>query len=448
MNSALPRTSLLAFCLPAIFQNFMHGPAGALLQGIYAKHWGLSLAALGSAVLLARVFDAVTDPLIGYLCDRGQEKFGTRKPWLAAGGLISLIGIWFLYRPPADVGILWFTGWFMVAYLGWTMIEIPYRSWAMELSCDYVQRTRVMTWVAVATAIGGIAFYLVPFAQQALGQVSSTEIGPDTLAAAAVVSVVGLSLSIALALRYTPDAVTFIAAKRDSLRQVLSSIFHNGPLIYVTALFLVMGVTSGMGGGLLYLYVDVYLGLGPQLAGLMILASPVLILSTPLWGWACARFEKHRTLAVAVAVQALCAFGYAFVPTGGQGFGLLLALLLTGVCMQAAGLVAFPAMMGDVADHGRLKFGHDRAGVYFSFFTLMQKAVSGIGVMLGLSLAAAFGFDATVQEQSASGVLGMQLAVAYVPAVAALIAVPLLWRFPINRARQAEIRRQLEMQAA
>lgn len=420
-----------------------------MLQGVYAKHWGLSLAALGGAILLARVFDAITDPLIGYLSDRTQEKLGTRKPWLIAGAVVSLAGIWFLYQPPENVSIVWFASWFMVAYLGWTMVEIPYRGWAIELSDDYMQRTRVMTWVAFATLVGGLLFYVLPFAQKALGQVETTEIGPATLGAAAFVSIFGVLITTFIIVRFVPDPTVVATKAKDSFAELLRSIFRNGPLMYITLLFLMMGLTSGMGGGLLYLYVDVYLGLGAQLASVMILASPILLLSTPFWGWVCNRFEKHRTLSFAVVVQACCALGYAFVPPGGESFGLLLALILIGVAMQAAGLVAFPAMMGDVADHGRLSFGHDRAGVYFAFFTLVQKAVGGLGVMLGLLVAGSFGFDPTAAEQSESGVMGMKVAIAFVPAMASFVAVPLLWKFPINRARQEATRKQLEsMEAA
>ncbi|MEN8723888.1 MAG: MFS transporter, partial [Alphaproteobacteria bacterium] len=156
----ISRMTLLIFCLPAILQSFMHGPAGAVLQGVYAKEVGLSLTALASAILISRVFDAVSDPLIGYLSDRTQEKFGTRKPWLIGGMAISVIAVWQLYTPDENATAMSFTIWFVLAYLGWTMVEIPYRSWGLALSGEYAERTRVMTWVAMGTAIGGMAFFV------------------------------------------------------------------------------------------------------------------------------------------------------------------------------------------------------------------------------------------------------------------------------------------------
>ena len=121
--------------------------------------------------------------------------------------------------------------------------------------------------------------------------------------------------------------------------------------------------------------------------------------------------------------------------------------MIVNLAMQGAGLVAFPAMMGDIADYGRVKFGHDRTGTYFAFFTMAQKAIGGVGVSLGLFVAAWFGFDATVLEQSADGIFGMKLSMAYVPALAALITVPAIWLFPINKARQEELQAALKSSA-
>jgi len=132
----LGRASLLVFALPAIMQGFMHAPAASLIQGIYAKHAGLPLVALGTAVLITRLFDAFTDPLIGWASDWWRQKTGSRKPFIVVGTLVTAVGLWFLYRPPEGVTISYFLVWFTVAYLGWTMTEIPYRAWSFELATE------------------------------------------------------------------------------------------------------------------------------------------------------------------------------------------------------------------------------------------------------------------------------------------------------------------------
>lgn len=134
-----PRLSLCTiawFILPALALAFMHGPE-MQMQGIYAKHAGLTLAALAGATLLTRAFDAITYPVIGYLSDLSYARMGTRKPWVVGGALLSALGVWFLYRPPADVGIGYYVAWTGVTYLGWKTAEIPYQACAVEGGVRY-----------------------------------------------------------------------------------------------------------------------------------------------------------------------------------------------------------------------------------------------------------------------------------------------------------------------
>src|SRR3546814_1501961 len=69
-------------------------------------------------MLITRMFDAVTYPLIGYLSDRSYVRSGTRRNWTIAGTLLSMLGTWFLLRPPQNVSVLYFGIWTAVLYVG------------------------------------------------------------------------------------------------------------------------------------------------------------------------------------------------------------------------------------------------------------------------------------------------------------------------------------------
>lgn len=129
-NAALPRSLLMLFALPGILQAFMLAPSNAILQGIYAKEAGIGLIALGTALFMVRMFDLCSDLLIGFLSDRGAQRGISRKLWIAVGTLVTMIALWFLYRPPAGVSVTYFGFWFLMANIGWSLVEIPYRSWA------------------------------------------------------------------------------------------------------------------------------------------------------------------------------------------------------------------------------------------------------------------------------------------------------------------------------
>eukprot|EP00456_Euglypha_rotunda_P002413 TRINITY_DN104599_c0_g1_i1.p1 TRINITY_DN104599_c0_g1~~TRINITY_DN104599_c0_g1_i1.p1 ORF type:complete len:179 (-),score=41.06 TRINITY_DN104599_c0_g1_i1:5-541(-) len=156
-NAPLKRSLLISFILPTLVLGFMHGPEGQI-QGIYAKHAGLSLSSLAGALLLTRLFDAITYPLIGHWCDRSFARNGNRHAWIIAGTAISVLGMWFLMRPPADVGIVYFGIWMAVIYLGWKIIEIPLQAWSYGLTQVDGQRARVQAWRVLATLLGTVLF--------------------------------------------------------------------------------------------------------------------------------------------------------------------------------------------------------------------------------------------------------------------------------------------------
>src|SRR5439155_15833656 len=92
-RSSLSRRTLFAFALPGLMVGFMHAPE-TIVQGIYAKYAGLTLSALAGALILTRLFDAIPYPLIGYLSDLTARRTGTRKPWLVAGTIVTVVSLW------------------------------------------------------------------------------------------------------------------------------------------------------------------------------------------------------------------------------------------------------------------------------------------------------------------------------------------------------------------
>ena len=131
----------LNYALPTVVVAFLIGPV-AIIQGIYAKYFGLSLTTIASVLLIARLFDAVTDPLIGYFSDHYYARTGSRKKIICTGAVLFIISAYFLYVPhgigssaPYDpISTACFLTWFLIFYLGWTMFEIPHLAWGSELA--------------------------------------------------------------------------------------------------------------------------------------------------------------------------------------------------------------------------------------------------------------------------------------------------------------------------
>ena len=86
------------YALPTVAVAFLMSPI-AIIQGIYAKYFGLSLTEIATVLLIARMFDAITDPVVGHLSDRFSARHGSRKAFILFGGLLFIISAYFLFVP-------------------------------------------------------------------------------------------------------------------------------------------------------------------------------------------------------------------------------------------------------------------------------------------------------------------------------------------------------------
>ena len=431
-----------AFSAPAFSQSFIHGPALSVLQGIYAKFFGLSLEQIALVIFITRVFDGVTDPVIGYLSDQYRIRKGSRKPWLMAGSLLTVLACWFLYVPFGEVSVASFLFWFLLANLGWTLAEVPYGAWLAELTEDYDERARVATWRGVARALGMAAFFALPIvAQRFLG---TTEFIPETLRLASVFAIVAVLTTATLAVLLAPDGVAPSGDKGPSLRESFQAVVRNRPLLWFTAMFATSGLGAGIAWGLMFFYIDGYLGLGRQFAGLVLVTIPIAIVATPIWGLICRKYGKQQAWAVASLGSVVASLVYGVIRPGEGALIVMVANMLFFNAVVVAESVAGPAILADVVDYGRWRFKADYAGTYFAFYTMVQKINVGIGSAIGLAVAGVFGFDATLQQQTSGGILGLKLGVAVLPALTYLVASILIWKFPITRRRQKALIRAIE----
>lgn len=438
MSMRPSRRLLLAFAMPAVMLGFMHAPE-SLVQGIYAKHAGVPLTQLALAILLTRVLDGVTYPLIGYLSDLTSAHRGGRKIWIVAGTVVTVLGLWFLYRPPTPVTAYYFGAWFMVTYVGWKMTEIPYGAWSLELSSDYAQRARIQVWRGMGVLAGTLVFYAVPYAVKALGLAPSTALDLQTLSLTAVVVLVLVPLLNAWCLLTVPDRGAATPRARGPAmgapRALLRAIAGNGPLLRLLLAYVPVSVCSGMAGGVVYLFADAYLRQGQHLPAVFLVTVPLTLLGLPFWGWLCSRYERHRVWAISLLVGAVPCVALGFVEPGPLALAGLMAFYPLTMFALVAVTVAVPAMTGDIVDYGRWRFRQDRAGVYTALFAFLNKSLMGVSAALGLAIAGWFGFDAASASHSASEIFGLKLAAVWIPALSLVAAALTVWNFPLHRRR-------------
>ena len=158
-----------AYALPVFGVHFLIGPL-TIIQGIYAKYFGLALTAVAMVLLISKLFDAVTDPIIGYLSDRYHAHTGSRKLFVICGSLLFIVAGYFLFVPGgfdtwethSHVTTGYFLVWFLVFYLAFTLFEIPHLAWGNELAASSQEKTVIYSWRTLGVSLGSLLFFAIP----------------------------------------------------------------------------------------------------------------------------------------------------------------------------------------------------------------------------------------------------------------------------------------------
>ncbi len=160
-----PRLSgwrLAAFSGPAIPISALGLPIGVYLPQFYAGPMGLGLAAVGTVFMLARLWDVVTDPMMGIISDRFPSRWGRRRHWIVLSVPLLLVCAYMVFVPTAPVTSVYLIGWMFFLYIGWTMLTISHMAWAAELSDNYNERSRIQGYREAFQLLGVPLVLLIP----------------------------------------------------------------------------------------------------------------------------------------------------------------------------------------------------------------------------------------------------------------------------------------------
>ncbi len=433
---------LIAYALPSVALQSMLVPLYITLPAFYySAEVGLAPALVGLTFMLARAWEALTDPLIGALSDRTRSRFGPRKPWMAAGAPIAIVSAWYLVHPPAGAHWSYLLALLMVFYAGWTMVFIPYQAWGTELSSDYQERTRIAGFREAGSFTGYLLATVVPLA--VLVWIAGIEAPGFGVQVQVIAWFFMGALAIGLIVCFA--AVPAAPALEDQslrLRDLYGILGRNKPFVRLIVAFFLDRLAMGTYFALQPLLVANTLGLMSSFLLIGVTISITSIAAVPLWVVLARRIGKHRAYVFANVITALCYIAFFFVPAG-DAFLLLTVNALLGVG-NGGTMVTPPAMTADTVDYDELQSGKQQTGAHIAFLTFVFKLGMAVGAFVGLSFVALFGFESAAAALTEQSTLGVRLGVAWLPAAILLPAMFLMWRFPIDRAEHDRIRAELE----
>ncbi|HCV86125.1 MAG TPA: MFS transporter [Deltaproteobacteria bacterium] len=442
----IPTTTRIGYSIAETGINAVETLLRLYLLIFYTDAVGLAPGWAGLAVALGLCWDAVTDPLMGYLSDRWYSCLGGRRPFLLLGGLLLGISIYILFSPPSlettATKFTYLLAGFLFLNTAMTILSVPHMAIAAEITVEPDERSTLFAIRFACGNIGAIFGAGLPgfFASGERLQPIEQRLAMNEMSIWLALVVWGTAGWAWAAIAKQP---MHRAATHIELRQSLVQIWRNSafrPLLlaYVVATF---GVAIN---GALALYYYRYRLLLEEQAVQLILVVFMLILTLSLVGWVLLSRKLGKLRPLLLGVSLLGFFScvtYPFFPPGNFWVPLLVGGVLLGSCVGS--VVLLDSLLTDVIDYDQVRTGIQRSGVYFGVWRLGAKiaralAVAGAGLVLEV-----IGFTPnTVQSAEVSEALAWLFG----PGVGVflVLAALLLWQYRFDDAKQRQVRRILQ----
>jgi len=399
---------------------------------------GPALAA--NALLVGKIWDAINDPLFGWLSDRTSSRFGKRRVYMILGALplaVSIGLLWFVPAGLSDAAILvWIVGTFILFDTLWTLTNVPYYALTAELTDDYDERASLTAFRMVL----GVPAYIVGAAltPMLVGLFISKRTGYGWIGAI-YGAVAALALWVAAAgLRERP-AIAQSKAEAPPWRTFRDT-FKNRPFLQLIGAYFIANTAFALIKTLMAYFLTYQLGMEDQVPLVMLLLLLCVALFLFPWKRLCDRWNKGPAYALGLGIGGLAVAATFFLPHRPTPWVYAIAVV-AGIGFSAQWV--FPwSMVPDVVDHDRLTTGEHRGGMYYGVWGLATKLSEALGITACGWVLALYDYVPNV-AQSARTLSGIRLFFGPVPLLFIALSLPLLIWYPITRASHQQMRQKL-----
>ncbi len=423
----LTNSRKMAFGIGALGKDLCYAIISYFLMIYFTDTVGLTPLFVGNLFLVARVWDAFNDPMMGFVVDNTRTKWGKFRPWILIGTVLNAVILVLLFRHPALEGTALYA-YYSVMYILWgmtyTIMDIPYWSMLPSLSSTKEERDSMSV---IPRIFASTAWLLMgAFALKLVDKLGNGDSAKGYASLAVLIAIVFIA-TILITVIFTKDRSCVETdsnkkAEKTTIKNALHVIAENDQLKVFIGVVLAYNLLVQLAGGIAIYYFKYVAGAEGLYSVFTTVASFAEIIALFAFPVLSRGMSKKTVFAIAsfspaVGLVGLILSGFV-APTN------VAIIVICGFLFKfGSGLTlgATTVMLADVIDYGEVKFGTRNESIVASFQTLLVKTASAVaGWLIGVGLTIV-GYVANA-EQTAATIMGMRILMGVVPSVITVLA--------------------------
>lgn len=449
MDNKIPWKISFAYGAPAVGAGYMY-----MLLSLYVMKFSTDVLMIAPAVMgaifsISRIWDAFSDPVVGYLSDRTTSKFGRRRTWIAFSCIPISIGFFAVFSPIEGIQGEALNWWMLFAVLAFysamTLFFVPHLALGAELSEDYHQRTKLFGHRHIAFTLGSI------LSLGAMYFLINEEFKPDgnvreLASELALYSVIAMTIFVVLSVTAIKEKPEFQNRITNNPLKAFGDIWANPHAKLLIIVQFIENIGSAAIAALT-LYIAQYVVGAPAAAPFVILAYMVpSTLSVPMWLSLARYFGKIKVWIFGMALTGVSfggMFSLPFLDSVEQRLIVITILAFFAGLAAGCGGTIGPSIQGDVIDYDEYKTGERKEGSYFAAWNFVYKSALGVMLLLTGFVLEFSGFIPN-QDQTMQVKLALVSLYGLLPFVCYTVGAIIFSRFRLGEEEYAHIREHLD----
>ena len=439
VRDRLPRLSKILYAVSDFSFSFSDTTMSVLFAIFMTDVAGLSLANAALVILIGRVWDAVTDPVMGFLTDRTRSRWGRRRPYLLFGAIpfgLMFTMLWF--RPPTTNPFL-MTTYFAVVYFLYdscvTLVTMPYFALTPEMTQDYDERTSLTMYRMAFSITGSLIAFIVPLL--IIGKMH-----PEN---APRVFMMGLIFGAICAI---PPLLTFFGSKekpeyytqsQPSIRESVKSVRGNRPFLFAAGIFLFTWTAVDIIQVFMLYFLKYRMNLEAQSDTILGTIFVTALVVLPLWNWISEKTDKRKAYIVGMLFLSAVMVTLIMLSPAASFAVVIFIAILAGIGVSAVHVLTW-SIIPDAVEMDELATGQRHEGIFYSWATFLKKCASALLVPGSLLVLQWSGYVSNATVQTPSTILAIRGLMGLLPSVLLLTGTLFAVFYPLTRASHAQAR--------